>query len=189
MFHWLFRGKTFKADVNFPRGCIVACRQFELDERPPHTGQADKPTMSRFYGNLPEAYAYAGELLLIPLARGDEIPRIAVVAGAAHYLKAAWTACRKAAGVWCRRHDLRHTFISALGEVGVPESTMKAIAGWMSAKMLERYSHTRQQAKRDTVNNLPRRRPVWSHVPLRLLWGPPNFPHNRPNWPHKKGLP
>jgi integrase len=75
-------------------------------------------------------------------------------------MKTAWTACRKAAGVWCRLHDLRHTFISALGEAGVPESTMKAIAGWMSVKMLERYSHTRQQAKRDAVNKLPRRRPV-----------------------------
>jgi integrase len=75
-------------------------------------------------------------------------------------MKTAWTACHKAAGVWCRLHDLRHTFISALGEAGVPESTMKAIAGRMSAEMLERYSHTRQQAKRDQVNKLPRRRPV-----------------------------
>jgi integrase len=74
-------------------------------------------------------------------------------------MKSAWTSCRKAAGVWCRLHDLRHTFISALGEAGVPESTIKAIAGWMSAKMLERYSHTRNQAKRDAVNKLPRRRP------------------------------
>jgi integrase len=73
--------------------------------------------------------------------------------------KSAWTTCRKAAGVWCRLHDLRHTFISALGEAGIPESTMKAIAGWMSAKMLERYSHTRNQAKQDAVNKLPRRRP------------------------------
>jgi hypothetical protein len=56
-------------------------------------------------------------------------------------------------------HDLRHTFISALAEAGVPESTMKAIAGWMSAKMLERYSHVRAQAKREAVNKLPQRRP------------------------------
>jgi integrase len=74
-------------------------------------------------------------------------------------MKSAWTTCRKSAGVWCRLHDLRHTFISALAEVGVPESTMKAIAGWMSAKMLERYSHTRNQAKRDAVSKLPSRMP------------------------------
>jgi hypothetical protein len=29
---------------------------------------------------------------------------------------------------------------SDLGELGVPESTLKSIAGWMSAKMLGRYS-------------------------------------------------
>jgi len=75
-------------------------------------------------------------------------------------IKTAWTACRKAAGVWCRLHDFRHTFISALGEAGVPDSTIKALAGWMSAKMLERYSHTRNQAKRDAVNKLPKRRPL-----------------------------
>jgi integrase len=75
-------------------------------------------------------------------------------------LKSAWTTCRKTAGVWCRLHDLRHTFISALGDAGVPESTMKAIAGWMSAKMLERYSHTRNEAKRDAVNKLLRRKPI-----------------------------
>ena len=71
------------------------------------------------------------------------------------------TACRKAAGVWCRLHDLRHTFISALGEAAVPESTVKAIAGWMSAKMLGRDSHTRNDAKREAVKQLPRRRPRW----------------------------
>ena len=60
-------------------------------------------------------------------------------------MKSAWTTCRKAAGVWCRLHDLRHTFISAFAEGGVPESTMKAIAGWMSAKMLERYLPYRPQ--------------------------------------------
>ncbi|MGC9293639.1 MAG: tyrosine-type recombinase/integrase, partial [Acidobacteriaceae bacterium] len=77
-------------------------------------------------------------------------------------MKSAWTTCRKAAGVWCRLNDLRHTFISALGEAGVPESTMKAIAGWMSAKMLERYSHSRTEAKRKAVKKLPRWRPKQS---------------------------
>lgn len=86
-------------------------------------------------------------------------------------MKSAWTTCRKAAGVWCRLHDLRHTFISALAEAGVPESTMKAIAGWMSAKMLERYSHTRQQAKREAVSKLPQRRPTGS---------PQNPPQSKP---------
>jgi integrase len=71
--------------------------------------------------------------------------------------KTAWTTCRNAAGVWCRLHDLRHTFVSSLGEAGVPDSTMKALAGWMSTKMLERYSHTGNEAKRSAVKMLPRR--------------------------------
>ncbi len=32
-------------------------------------------------------------------------------------------------------------------------------SSWMSAKMLERYSHTRDQAKREAVGKHPRRRP------------------------------
>jgi integrase len=88
-------------------------------------------------------------------------------------MKSAWTTCRRAAGVWCRLHDLRHTFISALAEAGVPESTMKAIAGWMSAKMLERYSHIRAQAKREAVNKLPQRRP------------PSGSPQNPPQSTHR----
>jgi integrase len=74
-------------------------------------------------------------------------------------MKTAWTACRKAAGVWCRLHDFRHTFISALGAAGVPDSTIKALAGWMPAKMLGRYSHTANQAKREAVDKLPKYSP------------------------------
>jgi len=73
-------------------------------------------------------------------------------------MKTAWTTCRKVAGVKCRLHDARHTVISQLGAAGVPDATIKAIAGWMSRKMLERYSHASHQAKRDAVNKLPRRR-------------------------------
>jgi len=36
---------------------------------------------------------------------------------------------------------------------------MKAVAAWMSAKMLEHYSHARRQAKQEAVNKLPRRKP------------------------------
>ena len=73
-------------------------------------------------------------------------------------MKTAWTACCKASGVWWRRHDFRHTFISALGAAAVPDSTIKALAGWMSAKMLARYSHTANQAKREAVGKLQKYR-------------------------------
>ncbi|MGA9062979.1 MAG: tyrosine-type recombinase/integrase [Terracidiphilus sp.] len=68
--------------------------------------------------------------------------------------KVAWTACRKAAKVNCRLHDLRHTFVSRLGEGQVADSTLTALSGWMSRKMLERYSHARTEAKRHAVELL-----------------------------------
>jgi integrase len=68
--------------------------------------------------------------------------------------KVAWTACRKAAKVNCRLHDLRHTFVSRLGEGQVADSTLTALSGWMSRKMLERYSHARTEAKRRAVELL-----------------------------------
>lgn len=68
--------------------------------------------------------------------------------------KVAWTACRKSAGVNCRLHDFRHTFVSRLGEAQVADSTLTALSGWMSRKMLERYSHTRNDLKRRAVEML-----------------------------------
>jgi integrase len=51
-------------------------------------------------------------------------------------------------------HDLRHTALTKMAEAGTPESTMKALAGHMSAAMLERYSHIRLAAKREAVEAL-----------------------------------
>jgi integrase len=69
-------------------------------------------------------------------------------------IKSAWDTIRKAAGVDCRWHDLRHTVATKMAEAGVPESTMLAIMGHMSRKMLERYSHIRMAAKREAVEAL-----------------------------------
>jgi len=69
-------------------------------------------------------------------------------------IKRAWERVRKAAGVHCRLHDLRHTAITKMAECGVPEITMKAIAGHVSSRMLERYSHARMQAKLEAVETL-----------------------------------
>ena len=61
---------------------------------------------------------------------------------------------RKTCKVACRFHDLRHTAIAKLAEQGVPDSTMKALAGHVHEKMLERYSHIRMAAKRKAVEAL-----------------------------------
>jgi integrase len=78
---------------------------------------------------------------------------------------------RKAAGVKCRLHDLRHTFATQLAENGVPESTMLALMGHMSRAMLERYSHIRNQAKREAVAGVSLRTrvgPISEGVPVKV---------------------
>jgi integrase len=55
--------------------------------------------------------------------------------------KTAWETAKKAAGVECRWHDLRHTAASRIAAGGATEQTLQALFGWMSPKMLERYSH------------------------------------------------
>ncbi len=71
-----------------------------------------------------------------------------------HRWKVAWESARKAAGVSCRFHDLRHTFISRLAESQASDSTVMALAGHVSRAMMERYSHIRMEAKRHAVDNL-----------------------------------
>jgi integrase len=70
--------------------------------------------------------------------------------------KTAWTAARKASGVSCRWHDLRHTFVSRMAEGQASDTTITALPGWMSKKMMERYSHTRNEAKRQAIAVLDR---------------------------------
>jgi integrase len=65
--------------------------------------------------------------------------------------KTAFKSAKKAAGVQMRLHDTRHSFCSRAAEAGAPEQTLIAMAGWMSRKMLETYSHTRMEAKRRIV--------------------------------------
>jgi integrase len=65
--------------------------------------------------------------------------------------KRAWYTAKKRAGVKCRLHDLRHHFITNLAETQTSDSTILVIAGHLSRKMLERYSHIRSEAKRAAV--------------------------------------
>jgi integrase len=68
--------------------------------------------------------------------------------------KVAWGACRKLARIECRLHDLRHTFVSRLADGQTADHTIMALAGHMSRKMMERYSHARNAAKRQAVEAL-----------------------------------
>jgi integrase len=53
-----------------------------------------------------------------------------------------------------RFHDLRHQSITEMAEAGIPEAAMQSIAGHLSKKMLDHYSHVRMAAKRTAVEAL-----------------------------------
>src|SRR5262245_32948224 len=53
-----------------------------------------------------------------------------------------------------RFHDLRHQVITELAEKGVPEQTLMGIAGHVSRRMLDHYSHARLAAKRAALDAL-----------------------------------
>jgi integrase len=75
--------------------------------------------------------------------------------------KYSWLGACRVAGVRYRWHDLRHTFISRLGEnPNVSEETIRSMAGHVSRKMLERYCHIRAGAKREAIASLGRRNAV-----------------------------
>src|SRR5215469_1039539 len=60
-----------------------------------------------------------------------------------------------------RFHDMRHQAITELAESGVSDQTIMSIAGHVSRKMLEHYSHVRLEAKRAALYEFgrqPRRR-------------------------------
>ena len=80
-------------------------------------------------------------------------------------VKSSWESVRLAAGVSCRFHDLRHTAATKMAENDVPEATMKALMGHLSRAMLERYSHIRDEAKRDAVEGLSLANPVITMKP------------------------
>jgi integrase len=69
--------------------------------------------------------------------------------------RTAWRTLTKNAGLpGFRFHDLRHCAITQLAENGTSDSTIMAIAGHVSRRMLERYSHVRMEAKRTAMEAL-----------------------------------
>jgi integrase len=69
--------------------------------------------------------------------------------------RSAWRTLTKKAGLpGFRFHDLRHCAITQLAENGASDATIMAIAGHVSRRMLERYSHVRMEAKRNAMEAL-----------------------------------
>ena len=82
--------------------------------------------------------------------------------------RTAWRRALKDAGLELRFHDLRHCCITKLSEGQASEQTLMAIAGHVSRKMLERYSHIRTQAKQAAIAALERRSEGGSEEPSRI---------------------
>jgi integrase len=57
-----------------------------------------------------------------------------------------------------RFHDLRHHAITELAESAASDSVIRSIAGHVSQKMLEHYSHVRLEAKRRALESLATKR-------------------------------
>ena len=69
--------------------------------------------------------------------------------------RTSWRALTRAAGLkGLRFHDLRHQCITELLEGGAPEAAVLSIAGHVSRKMMEHYSHIRMEAKRKAIEGL-----------------------------------
>jgi integrase len=61
---------------------------------------------------------------------------------------------RSKAGVAGRWHDNRHTFVTDLSEGTNSDRLIQELAGHVSRRMIERYSHVRMQARRQAIAQL-----------------------------------
>ncbi|HEX3034952.1 MAG TPA: site-specific integrase [Thermodesulfobacteriota bacterium] len=85
--------------------------------------------------------------------------------------KRTWRTALKRSGIEnCRFHDLRHTFCSDL-IVGdkVDFATVMELTGHKDIRMLKRYTHTREEAKKAAIDKLGKRLSVSSSKVISLL--------------------
>ncbi len=90
--------------------------------------------------------------------------------------KVSWTAARSAAQVSCRWHDMRHTFVSTMAEGEASDATIMSLAGHLSRKMMEKYSHTRNEAKRQAISALDKSLKAAQPSRRRVERSPQNHP-------------
>lgn len=68
------------------------------------------------------------------------------------WLRKQYVALRKQTGIaHLRPHGFRHLIVTEMLENGTPPQTVKAVCGWVSEKMIETYSHTRLEAKKEAI--------------------------------------
>jgi integrase len=84
-------------------------------------------------------------------------------------LKKPWQEIREKTGLlWFRPYDLRHTAITRLAEADTPLSVIMSMAGHVSEKMREHYTHISSAAKAHAlreVQNFRERKPQRRNAP------------------------
>jgi integrase len=107
--------------------------------------QSAVTVLAKWASRTPEA---SPEHFVFPACENHKIDPSRPIAS----FRTAWRNVRKAAGLTgLRFHDLRHTAITKLAESMTSEQTIMSIAGHVSRRMLEHYSHIRMDAKRTAV--------------------------------------
>jgi integrase len=77
------------------------------------------------------------------------------------FLRKSWEQLREATGFTdLRPHDLRHHCITRMLERGVNPETVRAIAGHVTAQMMDFYAHQRAQVKYEAVMAIEQGREV-----------------------------
>ena len=66
-------------------------------------------------------------------------------------IASSWWQIREDAGVTCRLHDLRHSYVTRLIEAGVSEAIVRELVGHIDPMVLRRYTHIRREAKKKAI--------------------------------------
>jgi integrase len=98
----------------------------------------------------PEHYVFASEAYAVAGSAPGAVHSIDPTRPILSF-KTSWTTARKTAAVCARWHDMRHTFVNSLAEGQASDSTVMALAGHVSRKMMSRYSHIQNEAKRQAI--------------------------------------
>jgi len=102
----------------------------------------------------PEAFVFSHQIGFAGDARGPLIYSVDFQQPQNEW-KSAWYTALRQVRLKYRWHDLRHTFITRLLEnPNNSEETVRALAGHVSRKMMEHYSHIRQRAKEAAIAGL-----------------------------------
>jgi integrase len=142
--------------------------------------EAIREWRANFPEALPSHYVFCSERYGLDGEKGHKdgrvVPYLVDPTKPISSFKVAWTAAREAAKVDCRWHDARHSFVSALAEGEASDTTIMALAGHVSRKMMARYSHTGNKAKRAAISVFDR--PVTGEIHTKQNTSPQNPPQS-----------